>query len=46
LKGRQLKEIDTFLYLGSIVTRNGKILYETNERIKKASQFYHLIRKQ
>ena len=30
LKGRQLKQVDTFSYLGSIVTRNGKIQNEKN----------------
>ena len=39
LKGRQLKEIDTFSYLDSAVIRNGKI---QNERIKEASKFYHV----
>ena len=39
LKGRQLKEVDTFSYLGSVVTRNRKIQNEVNERIKKYHNF-------
>ena len=35
LKGDKLKEVDTFSYLCSVVTRNGKIHNEINERIKK-----------
>ena len=35
-----------FSYLGSLVTRNGKIEKEIIEKIKKkkASQFYHLVK--
>ena len=44
LKGIHLKEVDTFSYLGSVVTVNGKIQNEINERIKKASQFYHFVK--
>ena len=44
LKGRQFKEVDTFSYLGSVVTRNVKIQNEINKRIKKVSQFYHLVK--
>ena len=31
-------------FLGSVVTINGNIQNEINERIKKASQFYHLVK--
>ena len=41
LKGSELKEVDTFSYLGSVVTRNGKIQNEVNERIKK--KHHHFI---
>ena len=34
LKGRELKEVDTFSYLGSVVTSNTKIQNEVNESIK------------
>jgi hypothetical protein len=44
LKARKLKEVGTFSYLGSAVTSNGKIQNEVNERIKKASQFYYLVK--
>ena len=37
MKERPLKEVDTFSYLGSAVTRNGKIQNKMNKRIKKAS---------
>ena len=33
-----------FSYLGSVVICNGKIQNEINGRIKKASQFYHLVK--
>ena len=37
-----MKETDTFLYLSSVLTRNGNIQNEINERIEKASQFYRI----
>ena len=36
LKGRQLKEANTFLCLVIVVIRNGKIQNEINDRIKKS----------
>ena len=33
LIGRQLREVDTFLHLGNVITRNGKIQNELNKRI-------------
>ena len=44
IKGKQLK-IDTFSYLGSVITRNEKTQNEINERKKKVSQFYHLVKR-
>ena len=44
LKGTQSKEVDTFLYLGSVVTSNENFQNEINERITKASLFYHLVK--
>jgi hypothetical protein len=38
LKG-QVKEVDKFLYLDSVVTSNEKIQNGMNERIKNTSQF-------
>jgi hypothetical protein len=40
LDGNDIKEVDTFTYLG----KNGKIQNEINERIRKASNFHHLIK--
>ena len=37
-------EVDTFSYLGNEVTKNEKIQIEINERIKKASRFYHPVK--
>jgi hypothetical protein len=36
------KEMDKFVYLGSVVEKNGKIQSEINERTGKTSKFYHL----
>jgi hypothetical protein len=44
LDGKDIKEVDTFIYLGSSINKNGKIQKEINERIRKASNFYHLVK--
>jgi hypothetical protein len=38
----QIKQADRFTCLGSVAEKNGQIQDEINERIRKASQFYHL----
>jgi hypothetical protein len=32
------------MYLGSVVEKSGKIQNEINKRIRKASEFYHLLK--
>jgi hypothetical protein len=44
LDGKDIKEVDTFIRLGSSINNNGKIQNEINERIRKASNFYHLVK--
>jgi hypothetical protein len=44
LDGKDIKEADTFIYLGSNINTSGKIQNEIKERIKKASNFYHLVK--
>jgi hypothetical protein len=41
--GKDIKEVDAFIYLGSSINKSGKIQNEINERIRKASNFYHLV---
>jgi hypothetical protein len=42
--GSELKQVDRFTYLGSVVEKSGMIRNEINERIRKASKFYHLVK--
>jgi hypothetical protein len=44
LDGNDIKEVDTFTYLGSCINKNGKIQNKINERIRKASNFHHLVK--
>jgi hypothetical protein len=44
LDGKDIKEVHTFIYLGSSINKNGKIQNEINERIRKASNFYYLVK--
>jgi hypothetical protein len=44
ISGSKIKQVDRFTYLGSMVEKNGKIQNEINERIRRASQFYYLIK--
>jgi hypothetical protein len=44
LDGKDIKEVDTFTYLGSCINKNRKIQNEINERIRKASNFHHLVK--
>jgi hypothetical protein len=44
LDGNDIKEVDTFTYLGSCINKNGKIQNEINERLRKASNFHHLVK--
>jgi hypothetical protein len=41
LDGKDIKEVDAFIYLGSSINKSGKI---QNESIRKASDFYHLVK--
>jgi hypothetical protein len=45
ISASEIKQVDVFTYLGSEIEKNGEIQNDTNERIRKASQFYHLIRR-
>jgi hypothetical protein len=36
INGEEVKEVDKFVYLGSVVEKNGKIQNEISERIGKA----------
>jgi hypothetical protein len=40
----EIKQVDIFSYVGSVVEKDGEIWYEINKRIRKASKFYYLIR--
>jgi hypothetical protein len=42
MNGKEIKEVDKFVYLVSVVEKNGKIQNKINKRIGKASEFYHL----
>jgi hypothetical protein len=42
--GNDIKEVDTFTYLGSCINKNGKIQNEINESIRKASNFHHVVK--
>jgi hypothetical protein len=42
INGKDIKEVDKSVYLGSVVEKNGKIQNEINERTGKASKFHHL----
>jgi hypothetical protein len=42
ISGKEKKEFHKFVYLGSVVEKNGKIQNEKNEKTGKASEFYHL----
>jgi hypothetical protein len=44
LDGNDIKEVETFTYLGSCINKNGKIQNEINERKRKASNFHHLVK--
>jgi hypothetical protein len=44
LDGNDIKEVDTFTYLGSCINENGKTQNEIDERIRKASNFHHLVK--
>jgi hypothetical protein len=41
--GSEIKQIDIFAYLGSMVEKNGKIQNEINKRIRKALKLYLVI---
>jgi hypothetical protein len=41
INGTEMK-VDKFIYLQSVVEKNGKIQNEINERTGKVSKFYHL----
>jgi hypothetical protein len=43
--GHKIEQVNRLTYLESMVEKNGEIQNEINERIRKASQFYHLIRR-
>jgi hypothetical protein len=42
--GSEIKQVERFTYPGSVEENNGEIKSKINERIRKASQFYHLIK--
>jgi hypothetical protein len=42
INGKQIKEVDKFVCLGSMVEKNGKTQNEINERIGKAPEVYPL----
>jgi hypothetical protein len=42
INGKEIKEVDTFVYFESVAGTNGKIQNEINERTEKASKYYHL----
>jgi hypothetical protein len=44
VSGSKIKQVSTFTYLGSMVEKNSEEQNEINERIRKASEFYHLIK--
>jgi hypothetical protein len=39
---KEIKEVNTFVYLGSVVEINGKIQSKIKERTRKTSEFYQL----
>jgi hypothetical protein len=42
INGKEIKEVDEFVNLRSLVEKNGDIQNEINERIQKTTKFYHL----
>jgi hypothetical protein len=42
INGKEIKYVDKFVYLGSVVEKNGNIQNEIHERIGKASKRYNL----
>jgi hypothetical protein len=44
ISGREIKQVDRFNYHGCMVEKNSKIQNEINKRIRKASQFYNVIK--
>jgi Asp-tRNA(Asn)/Glu-tRNA(Gln) amidotransferase C subunit len=44
ISGSEIKQVNRFTYLESMEEENGKIQNEINERIRKVSKFYHLIK--
>ena len=42
-KGKVIKEVDAFKYLGSKLTRKGNIREEISERIENCSKFYYCV---
>jgi hypothetical protein len=44
ISGSKIKEVNRFTYLGSVVEKNGEIQSEINKRIRRPTQFHHLIK--
>jgi hypothetical protein len=44
ISGSKLKQVNTFICLGSVVEKNGKIHNKINERLRRASQFCYQIK--
>jgi hypothetical protein len=44
IRGKDLKQVDRFTSLRSVAEINGKVQNEINKRIRRASNFYHLIK--
>jgi hypothetical protein len=43
-RGSEIKQANIFTYIRSVVGKKNEIQNEINERIRKASKFYHLIK--
>jgi hypothetical protein len=44
IRGSEIKQINRFTHFRSVVEENSKIQNDVNERARKASKFYHLIK--
>jgi endonuclease III len=44
ISGSEIKQVDRFTYTGGVAEKNSEIQNEVNKRIRKATQFYHLIK--